>query len=217
MNIVSAPERKTAVIFLSMDDVMIGGRITILSERIQAKAEELFKKKEGLDGGFTRLEWRIAASHFLSPIALENLRRLIDKVNQTFNVAIVISSGWGLEGTVEKLKKKVFGIHFFGQYIVGKSAVQYPEERGEQINIWLRENFEKLNVGSMVILDSRARSNSAYFPNNFVFVRQGILSESDADLAFKLLTEHPFSRETFPTGSEVSQRLTESGHQCAIQ
>ncbi len=186
-------EKPTSIIFLDIDGVLIGDRgNSWLSDKIQNKVKELFIKKEGFNAGFTELEWRIAASHFFSPKAVDNLNKLIAKVNKMANVAIVISSQWRLDGTVPDLKDKMFVLYSFSRLIIDKTPdgkTWESKSRAEQIAFWLQENKEKLNIKSFVIFDDMdlGEGLSECFSSRFVLV-ENLLSEADIEKGYVMLT-----------------------------
>ncbi len=194
-----------------MDGVLIGDRASpYLSGKIIEKVHELFEKKEGLNGGFTELEWRIAASYFLSKDAVSNLENLIEKTNEVYRIVIVIISEWRLDGTALELKNLMFAVTSFGKLIIDKipdhdfwrrrhkevelspiSLQKYGfplEQRGQLIDFWLRENAHNYNIKSFVILDDVDEGISKRFPHHFVHVHN-MLSEYEAKRAHIILTK----------------------------
>jgi len=228
-------QKPTSIIFLDIDGVMIGNRSSYpLNESIRNKIKELFEsKKEELNSQFTELEWRIAASHFFSKEAVVNLENLIEKTSKVAQVAIVISSNWREDGTVEDLRERMFATCSFSKLIIDKtpepeynyirrksdkneinptliSMEKYGFDltrRGRQIDFWLRENHEKLNIKSMVIFDDADDEEmSARYPHHFIKVRYP-LSESDIEKAYNIMTQFTFSSESFPSESSIGELI----------
>ncbi len=223
-------QKPTSVIFLDIDGVLIEDRFCPpLKEKINDKLTELFEKKVGLNGGFTELESRIAASHFFSKKAVANLDSLIEKVSQVAQVAIVISSAWRNDGTVQELKESMFAACSFSKFIIDKtpddsdkihispiSEEKYGfdlRRRGRQIDYWLRENHEKLNIKSFAILDDVDEEISERYPHHFVKVSY-TLSESDVDKAYNIMSQLSFSSQNIPLQSTVADQRKEN---CKVQ
>lgn len=199
-----------SVIFLDIDGVLIGARdLDPLSTRIRQKLVELFGLKEESYRGYTELQWRIAASHFLDECAVENLEKLIQRVNEVSSVAIVLSSAWRLDGTTDEIKNQMFKGASFAPFIIDKTPDEdwwrrrngeeelspvalkkygFPlRTRGSEINYWLLENREKWNIQNFVILDDVDYGISERYPDHFVEVCR-MLSEEDAEKAYDILT-----------------------------
>jgi hypothetical protein len=224
MNFDASVQKSTSVIFLDIDGVLMGDRCSSpLNEKIRNKVKELFEQKEGLNGGFTELEWRIAASHFFSKTAVANLENLIEKVSKVAQVAIVISSAWREDGTVEDLRERMFATCSFSRFIIDKTPDYHygrndlslvSEEkygfdlstRGRQIDYWLRENHEKLNIKSFVIFDDVDEEISERYPHHFVEVTYP-LSESDIEKADNIMTQFSFSSQNFPSENSVLELI----------
>ncbi len=203
-------QKPLSVIFLDIDGVLIGARdLDPLSTWIRQKLVELFGLKEEPYRGYTELQWRIAASHFLDECAVKNLEKLIQRVNDVSSVAIVLSSAWRLDGTADEIKNQMFRGASFAPFIIDKT----PDEdwwrrrngeeelspdalkkygfalrtRGSEINYWLLENREKWNIQNFVILDDVDYGISERYPDHFVEVCW-LLSEADVEKAYDILT-----------------------------
>lgn len=118
----SEKQKPLSIIFLDIDGVLIHDRsIDPLRTWIQQKLVELFGKRDEMFREYTELEWRIAASHFLLSPALENLEKLIERMSKVAEVAIVLSSAWRLDGTVDEIKNQMFAIGSFSKRIIDKT------------------------------------------------------------------------------------------------
>jgi HAD domain in Swiss Army Knife RNA repair proteins len=217
----SIQQKPTSIIFLDIDGVLIADRSNPqFAEKIRNKVKELFKKR--LNEGFTELEWRIAASHFFSETAKANLEKLIKKTSQIANVAIVISSDWREDGSVEDLREQVFSGCSFSRFIIDKTPYPSKNEkygfnlstRARQIDFWLRENHEKLNIKSFVILDDIDQGFSLRYPFQFVHV-DNLLSEQDVGKAYDIMTQFSFSSKAFYL--EPEQKKSPSINAAVIQ
>jgi len=204
-------QKPLVVIFLDIDGVLIGTRdVDPLCTSIWQKLVELFGERDGGYRDYTALEWRIAASYFLSRSAVENLEKLIERVSEVDQVAIVLSSAWRLDGTVDEIKNQMFPIESFSRQIIDKTPdddwwrsrkgeetlspralEKYGfslETRGSQIDYWFLENREKWDIKNFVILDDVDDGLSAKYPHHFVEVNR-LLSESEVEKAYEILTK----------------------------
>lgn len=231
----------TAVLFLDMDGVMMRDRSTDpLATLIQQKVNELFIKKEGLNSGFTELEWRVAAGHYLDKEAVARLDRLNEKVSKVARFVIVISSAWREDGTLEEIKNQMFAMWSFSKLIIDKTSdeeylirrrgEEVPKSmekygfdlnrRGRQIDFWLRENIERLNIKSFAIWDDVDEEMSERYPENFVEIPK-IVRDEDVDRTYNILTDFTFFPEKFPDEAMVEERrqkkAAERKEACIIQ
>ena len=118
-----------AVIFLDMDGVMSDRldsedtRNNIEWARKQIKAANpIYSDGSSMKKLRAKHLLRLrAGAQCLFPKALENLQSLIERVSQTMQVAIVISSAWRDELSVEELKNHVFADCFFRDLIIDKT------------------------------------------------------------------------------------------------
>ena len=179
------------VIFLDIDGVLVRGWET---DRNWPKVVEMFGEKEY----YTPLEWSIATAYFLNPGAVQCLDLLIANIEKTHQVAIVLSSAWRENGTLEEIQNQMFAIWPFSLKILDKTVhndarythAQEAKEkyrialrsRADQIDYWLREH-PNLTVDTFVILDDWDDDLSSRFPDHFVHVKDGILSPSDVSSA----------------------------------
>jgi hypothetical protein len=112
--------RNPVVLFLDIDGVLYN---TPDQDGVFTKVKELFPDATTYDNR----KCSIAASYFFNKKALTNLDELINEIEKTGKVWIVISSAWreGEGRTVDDLRTKFFHIHNFSKYIIDKT----PENR----------------------------------------------------------------------------------------
>ncbi len=205
----AAAEKPLSIIFLDIDGVLIDGRDRDpLRTWIQEKLVELFGKKDARYRDYTDLERRIATSHFLSRPAIANLEKLIERVSTVRSVAIVLSSAWRLDGTLDEIKNRIFATESFSRLIIDKipdddwwrirknekelspialEKYGFPlRTRGAQIDYWLRENHKEWSVDNFVIIDDVDDEISVRHSDHFVEVHK-LLSESEAKKAYDIL------------------------------
>lgn len=207
-----------ALIFLDIDGVLSDRHspYSDTDKKIIKTRLELFGKTEEL----TLVQYRIADAKHLVVEAVENLKRLIQTVEKTRPVAIILSSQWRNDGTLQQLREVIFKDHFFAPYIMGKTAPEKgdswaPEikkgykfealakekyhfkyfNRLEQIEHWLFEH--NLSQANFLILDDDDFKFSQRYPNRFVRT-QLYLSEENAALACKILKV--FKIKSLPLG-----------------
>ena len=116
-----------AVIFLDMDGVMSdrmnpkeSSKIDKAYQEIQA-ANPIYSDRSSMSKGKAyNLLSRRAQAKCLSPDALENLSSLIERVSATMQVAIVISSAWRDEVSLDALQNHIFADCFFRDLIIDK-------------------------------------------------------------------------------------------------
>lgn len=127
-----------------------------------------------------------AKARCLNASALKNLGYLIENLEKSMQVAIVITSLWRDQISAVELREHVFKDLFFHGHIIDKIADSYPStvmkkhfshnplqktpselclekygfdlihHKGRLIDYWLRENCELLNIYSFVIIDSKS-------------------------------------------------------------
>ncbi len=206
----SEVQKPLSIIFLDIDGVLMDwGPYHQLRSRIGQKAFELYGRTN-----YTDLQWKTAGSYCFSESAVENLVQLIELVNKETEVAIVLTSSWRLECSVEEIKHPMFASRSFSKFIIDKTADddQFRKKRGEeelspvammkygfslqnrgaQIEYWLRENQLKYNIKSFVIIDDVDDGISSRFAKNFVQIRE-FLSPSETQKAYEILirrTDH---------------------------
>ena len=193
------------VIFLDIDGVLVREWET---DQNWCKVLELFGEKQY----YTPLEWSIATAYFLNPGALQCLDQLISDMEKTHQVAIVLSSAWRENGTIEEIQNQMFAMWPFSQKIIDKTvhngarhthAQQAQKKygltlqtRADQIDYWLKEHLH-LSVDTFVILDDWDDDLSHRFPDHFIHVKGGVLSVTDIEahsiLHFSKIYTHPNS------------------------
>lgn len=198
-----------SIIFLGIDGVMIEDHVS--SDTLSSL--NVLHEVAGLK--VSRLQARSIVSNRFSKEAISNLGHLIQRVSAVGKVAIVLSSHWRNELTLDDLRHRTFSNVSFPKKIIDKTPdldicrqkrglpplspvafqkygfhleSQGAEIRGREIEFWLRENQHKYNIRSFVILDDQDTELSARFPNNFVEVKN-CLSKSDVEKAYQILTK----------------------------
>jgi hypothetical protein len=201
--------QRSVVIFLDMDGVLIDrNRLNELARQTlhQLYGEPQRNSNGGLKGnsGYTELEWRTAYNHHLDQDALQNFRSLLSKIKERAPVYIVLSSSWREDGSLSQIRDQMFGMHDFGQMIIGKTPHddlhkdrkyyrEYAKEkynmklidRGSEIDFWLKEYATKDT--NFVVLDDVSIDR---FEDRFVWVcSSGLLNAEDVkktlDILFK--------------------------------
>lgn len=212
----AAANRPLVIVFLGITGVLtLPRRKEGRAQEIHAILRRLFKEKQDseapdLIAGFTKLEWRIAASYCFSNQAVANLKKLVEKVAAVAEVRFVLSSSARNDATLEEIQNLMFPQHFFSKFIIDKTPQedhvrennqQKPlspvalkkygfdlKNRGKQIDFWLREHAD-LNIAGYVILDNEDKGISQRFPTHFVKTDENTLfSESDIETAREILT-----------------------------
>ncbi|MFQ5728842.1 MAG: HAD domain-containing protein [Waddliaceae bacterium] len=201
----------STLIFLDIDGVILEDRSTpYFAYKILKTFEEVFGGKVGISREYTALEWRTVTARNLTEQPLDNLYRLIDRIQRVHRSArIVLSSAWRNNGTMQEIRDTMFATHEFSKLIIGKTPPadgdHYAPEiqtgqkfgpiakekyglslksRAEQIDFWLREHA--LQQVDFVILDDEDDSLSHKFGDRFVHVDY-LLSEQEINLACKIL------------------------------
>lgn len=171
-------DRPDVILFLDIDGVVYRKSDP---QMVFKKVKELFPTVETFDNKVCS----IAAAHFFSKIALENLDAIIAGIEKTRKVSIVITSSWREGRSAEELRTTFFGIHDFSKYIVDTtpvrtrrakiegSCVVNPEGcdcRAEEIQAWLTNNP---HIREYIVLDdynSHLRENfkERFFEINFL-------------------------------------------------
>lgn len=203
--------RPLSIIFLDIDGVLMGARdLDPLRTRIRQKLVQLFGKKDDSYREYTELEWRIAASHFLSKEAVDHLQTLIERASRITDIGIVLSSAWRLDGTLFEIKHQVFAMYPFAKRIIDKTPEDdwwrkkrgevelspialkkygFPlKTRGAQIDYWLRENRAPLGIRNFVIIDDVDDEMRVRHSSHFIEV-EGLFSQIDAERAYHILTQ----------------------------
>lgn len=160
----SAISKPSCYLFLDIDGVLIRDRFNgPLKEKTEKKVAKLFGQKKE----YSRLEWKRAASRFFDPKARNHLKHLIQKIEESFQVHIVISSEWRRDISVRKLRKLVLRRTGISRLIIGKTAEdKLPRE--EQINHWLGQRQKHYPINAFVALDDHKLVFEN--PDNFVQV-----------------------------------------------
>ncbi len=209
---ISADPKPLTAIFLDIDGVLMGDRISWdFQKLIRQKLIELYGEKDRDFGDYTELQWKIAASYFLSRPAVETLETLIEKTSEKADVVIVLSSAWRLDGSVDEIKHQMFVMESFSKQIIDKTPdddwwrtrnheaplssialKKYGFEmrsRADQIDYWIRENREQWPIANFVIIDDCDEYLSSRFPGHFVYVSSGLFSKAHAEKAYQILTQ----------------------------
>ncbi len=171
-------DRKPAIIFLDMDGVMIANRHSSpLKNKIRLTLSDLFPGVKC----YNDYQWTIAKGRHLHPTALENLHKLIERIEKSNHRALVVlSSAWRNDATLQQLKKEAFTIHVFCKYLCGKTAPKNSdtnwtpeckqgfeftkgakrtfklslENRSDVVEFWLRDHgFDPSSTNFIVIDD----------------------------------------------------------------
>lgn len=178
------------LIFLDIDGVLIRNRTYELMASIR---EKLSKSNHDFH---TSLQWRIILSQHLDLEAVNNLKRLIKKIETYTEPWIVLSSSWRQGVTVSEIQEVMFRRTentnwFFANYILDRTITDLEsprKSRGEQIAHWLRHNQEKYGIGPFVILDDNDDNISEMYPNQFIRINpRDLLTEKDVEKAFKVI------------------------------
>ncbi len=186
------------VIFLDIDGVVYN---STAQEGIFKKVAELFPEEKGF---YSNRICSIAASYFFSKEALSNLDHLINEVEKTTQVWIVISSNWRTNCSIDELRTTFFGIHNFSKYIVDKTPDEVPREelasyccserhlekyspqcRASEIQYWLKQHPE---VIKFVVLDDVDSHLSDSFGKKFIQTEYKRLLTSE--ISEKILRNH---------------------------
>ena len=199
-------------IFLDIDGVLMGDRISWhFQELIRQKLIELYGENDRDCREYTELQWRIAASYFLSKPAVKNFEKLIERASEKAEVVIVLSSAWRLDGSVDEIKHQMFAMESFSKRIIDKtpdddwwrvrnrekalSPIAFEKygfelvSRADQIDYWIRENRESWPITNFIIIDDCDECLSKRFPGRFVYVSSGLFSETHAEEAYQILTQ----------------------------
>lgn len=170
-------KRTPAIIFLSMDGVMIGDRMSpVFRDKILSTLSTLFFQVEN----FNDYHWTVAKGRHLDPGALFNLHTLIERIEYSGRRALVVlTSGWRNDATLQQHREQVFRQHQFCKYLCGKTAPQYddtqwtPEcrqgfeftraakhkfnldlnNKGDVIEYWLRNHGFDLHSTNFVVIN----------------------------------------------------------------
>lgn len=206
------------LIFLDIDGVMIERDVSsIVFDRL-----DWFHKWIPT----TDVQRKAIVTNYFPKTSIENLEALIAKVSQIGKVRIVLISDWRNGLTVEDMRNRVFSDFSFAKNIISKTPEcdsfrvaqgKHPlsskamgkygfrmedgrgvENRARQIEFWLRETRDKLNIKSFVIIDDTDSGMSRLFPKQFVQV-DDVFTDADSKAAYEILTQGSFSEKTLPS------------------
>lgn len=162
-------DRDIIIIFLDIDGVIYvgSGSDREHQKRISSEMNDIYshpsiKEKIPADILKTLNKYDLSAALGFDNNSLNNLRALCDK----YNAKIVVSSSWREGKNLDQLKG-LFSIHGLESYIIGYTPkLDYPHNRGEEIESWLLSYPEKIK--SFVILDDCEFDFYKRFPDRFV-------------------------------------------------
>lgn len=142
------------------------------------------------------LDMKISSSESLvsnfNSKALDNLEYLIKNIILETNkdVGIVLCSSWRHVGSVNYLKK-IFSNHFFSDYLVDKTPCINAKKRSLEINSWLNNNYNKMNILNYVILDDNKYIKSNIFSIHIVRNKETrLLTKKNSNDAIEVLLEN---------------------------
>lgn len=217
-----------SLIFLDIDGVMINHKLS------SALFEDLHTVEKAQKVWISSLQMKNIVSNYFSEDSVKNLKQLIETTRKTSRVAIVLSSHWRNNASVDDIRHRMFSNSDFPKLIIDKtpdldrvrkSFDKEPispvarkkygfsledkdgsEIRGREIEYWLLENKGKLNIKSFVILDDYDNELSHRFPNNFVKV-ENLLSKTDVEKACQILNKTSFSSTNLFSQNTWKRRL----------
>lgn len=187
-----------ATIFLDIDGVLAPIPYPP-DEELDQKVAELFPNKpipKRYGWGFFSKEDLTVISHsYFSEAAVQNLEKLIQRVQEVAQCRIVISSSWRLCGNLDEVKE-MLKKHSFCQHIIDKTPDLLFRGRGLEISSWLNENKALENYA---IFDDCDYGVFRDHRRNFVHVdREKLLTEQDCEKAYQIL-----ARESTSTDEEA--------------
>ena len=166
-----------AIIFLDMDGVMLADQsFPATAKKIELTLHHLFPQIKVI----TDYHWTIAKVKHLNPIALQNLNRLIDRIEASGQRAlIVLSSSWRNDATLQQHREEIFAEQLFSKYLCGKTAPdnvakrwtpEYKqgfrfsegakesfglklEDKSDAIEYWLRDHGFDLDATNYIVID----------------------------------------------------------------
>lgn len=182
--------RQPFVLFLDIDGVLYNPDQRAVSKKVA----ELFPNEEGAKNSNRMCS--IAASHFFNKDALNSLDHLINEIEKTTKVWIVISSSWREGYSVEELRTTFFGIHNFSRCIVDKTPEEVPKDerlcrdcsgncRGSQILSWLKQHPEIIDFA---VLDDYDNHLSINFGEKFAKTKYSTLLTRE--ISYKILMNY---------------------------
>lgn len=131
------------VIFLDIDGVLYNQAGQMAHRFIlDAKVQELFP-----NGSLPKDYLSIAAVHFFNAKAIKNLTYLINTINKTRDVQIVMSSAWREKRSAKQLQT-FFGIHEFSKYIVDKTVDILSREEEASCRMCKKHQSDTVDVVS---------------------------------------------------------------------
>jgi hypothetical protein len=237
-----------SLIFLDIDGVLIDRFNEKVAFEIALQERVL--EETGLHEGYSKdLVYKRAAARCFSPVAMAYLKDLIGRVSQAAIVIssswrkdgdldtlknYVFADVFFRDLILDKTpdghcydEAPLFSKHHFEpiKSISDLSQEKYGftlnNDKGREIDFWLRENGEKMKIKSFVILDHDADSEiRARFPKQFLQVGYTLLSQEDADEACEILSATTFSSDCFRSEESVRKALEEQKkyrqEECAI-
>lgn len=200
--------RPPAIIFLGMDQVMINNRSGYphIGE-INQTLSTLFPQVKS----FTDYHWTVAKGRHLNSEALQNLHKLIERIEASGQRALVVlSSVWRDDATLQQHKEEVFSQHLFGNYLCGKAAPTNSERswtpeckqgfnftqgakesfginlnsKADVIEFWLRDHGFALDSTNFVVIDDN--DHDERFRTRFIQTND-LFKEEHLEKAAKIL------------------------------
>lgn len=133
--------KKSAIVFLDMDGVMINR---------QNHAESILKTQfEKFGKNASPLQNRIAAAYHLKETAVQSIKLLIEKIEKVKPAYIVISSAWRQDCTLDELKNQVFGVpglEILKERVIGKTPSPKDESWAIESDSYFQKRPEKNKV-----------------------------------------------------------------------
>lgn len=190
------------VVFLDIDGVLINSAPDIfLSHYIKTSTQEILLDHPEYSRKLATLK---ATSLYFSPIALHYLNESIQKISQVAKVAIVISSEWRKQISLDDFKNHVFSETKFYDLIIDKTpdfeSNQYLHSldtiRRKEIQSWLQKNSEALNITNFVAIEGLSLKRFGIlkeFKSQKTTQYENHLIQIDADRLFS--AEHKYAMD----------------------
>jgi hypothetical protein len=190
--ILSHPEKPSYVIFLNIDGVLMSEREKQLalakpSEEACKYADSQHEFLSRNTNAYSNNYWSLIVACHFSKKALENLNKLIERIEQVAKPLIVISSRWRLGRTLDELIRIYFKMYTFSRYIADKipdkiPGKDFPSLRLDEIRYWLDCHPE---IKHYIIFNDEPLDQT--FEKHCI-VCHGLLSEQDIE---KVLNADP--------------------------